>query len=403
MVGWSRWCWGSVLVGFAALACGRSANETIVECAGAAGQAAESGSSGSGGNAGSSGTASERGGSTSQAGVSGSSEPPIGGNTFIESSSRCQDKPSILTAELPSCDLGDDLVLDDLAVSRSAIALDDDRVYYVGNPPAGVRCPNSEDCNSVLSVPKGGGEIRVHGSATFTGQIAVDDDFVYWDGTNLKFAPKQGGEMPPTYLSVGGVATAGGVLYAIEAASSFWGLVRVSLTPTGVAAPERIAELPDLSLVPKTLVTDGEWAYLVQFQTSPAQPLHAIRLRDGTQRVLAMIDVARGIAVGGHSIYVSEETSRSIVRVDLPDGTATALCLGSAIPTTLAADEHHLYLNAETLGPDSKYSGQLLRMAADGSDPCVVASGLEYSSAPVVDEQYVYWIGSRLLHKLPKE
>jgi len=79
----------------------------------------------------------------------------------------------------------------------------------------------------------------------------------------------------------------------------------------------------------------------------------------------------------------------------------TALCLAPWQPTALAADESHLYVT-QLIGHDDDDTGRLLRLGLDGQEPCVVASGLEYESGTAVDDQFVYWVAGRQLHKLPK-
>lgn len=313
---------------------------------------------------------------------------------------RCAGKPAIITAPLPSCQLGEETILDDLAVSRNAIALDAERVYYVGEPPAGVPCPDPNECTSVLSLPKVGGEVRVHGPGLFTNQIALDDQLVFWANPGLLASPKLGGELQRAKPgNSGGLIAAGGAVYTFDAGNPT-AFARVKL-PLGTLPAERMVDLPLVSLVPRTVVTDGEWAYFAQLQTSPAYPVYAVRLSDGELRLLASIDIAQGMALGGRNLYLSEEATASVMRIDVADGSISALCLGGGYPTTLAADDSHLYVNLETL-TGSNYTGRLVRMGHDGSDPCVVASGLDYGSGAALDEEFVYWVAGRLLHKLPK-
>jgi hypothetical protein len=269
-------------------------------------------------------------------------------------SDRCGSAPRIALGQLPSCNLGDETILDDLALTRNAIALDAERVYYVGNPPPGISCPDSnEDCSAVLSVSKEGGSVRVHGAAEFTQQIAVDDDYVYWDDIELEYATKAGVGGYRTYLNAAGVIATGNAVYTVIA--SPWAFVRLTTPLTRPPQGEVLAELPDLFVGPRTLVTD----------------------------------------------FMTEETSRSVLRLDLSNGSITPLCIDT-YPTALAADESHIYLNAEWLDAASKYYGKLVRVALDGSDACIVASDLEYLSAPIVDDEHVYWVAQRQLHKLPK-
>jgi len=49
-----------------------------------------------------------------------------------------------------------------------------------------------------------------------------------------------------------------------------------------------------------------------------------------------------------------------------------------------------------------RYEGELLRIALDGSNACVVAPDLDYLSTPVLDEDYVYWVADRRLNNKEK-
>jgi hypothetical protein len=313
---------------------------------------------------------------------------------------RCGSRPRISLNALPSCELGDETVLDDLAVTTNAIAVDAERVYYVGNPPPGVPCPDDgTDCAAVLSVPKAGGSVRVHGAAFVTQQIAVDDDHVYWVAGELAHSTKSGQSGGRTFVNGGGVIATGDAIYTVT--SQPWTLSRLPTPLTSSPVGEVLAELPGLFSAPRILVTDGEWAYVTQLQSGPELPVYAVRLRDGRRRVLTSVNVARGIALAGNHLLLSEESSRSVLKLDLADDSLTPLCVES-YPNALAADETHLYLNVQRLDADSRYHGQLVRLAIDGSQACVVAPDLEYSSAPALDLENVYWVSHRLLRKLRK-
>ena len=59
-------------------------------------------------------------------------------------------------------------------------------------------------------------------------------------------------------------------------------------------------------------------------------------------------------------------------------------------------------LSSRWLEEGIRYEGELLRIALDGSNACVVAPDLDYLSTPVLDEDYVYWVADRRLNNKEK-
>ena len=272
------------------------------------------------------------------------------------------------------------------SASWSAVTVDEKAVYFTA--PGGM----------ISRITKNGGELRALQRADATGQLAVDANNVYIPGYTFWSVPKDGGDLRRIILNntaLGVVSVNSGVYF------TNWGVSQTSLqrwsSEGGIEEIERFNSELNASF----LVTDSEYIYVAAMATAPVGEVHRVRLSDGTVEPLAMVQIVRGIAVGGGYLYFSEETTRSVKRIRLSDQVIENVRTFDDYPTGLAVDQDYVYLSLQVLPKgEHVYDGHLVRFRADGSELCELAAPANYGSSLVVDSSGLYWLGGGGLWKL---
>lgn len=315
---------------------------------------------------------------------------------------RCEGAEPIALGALPDCSSEAPVVLRDRAAAEFALAVDAERVYFVSRPLPGEPCPDPDPqvCAALMSVPKNGGDVLVYRGTPR--QLALDGDSIYWTMQALNVTPKLGGEPERLRPLSDGVIAVAGAIYTVEFPEPdrfATRLLRFSTSPTPSTAPATVAQFPAYTYAIHPLVTDGEWVFVVPLLSlsDEVQPLYAVRLTDGERR-LASVNSLGGMAIAPNGLYVTEQRNGHLMRIDLRDGSTSSLCL-SVSPRALAVDSTHIYFNSWPYLMERMSRGQLVRMALDGSSPCVLGNSLEFDSTPILDADSVYWIAAGRLYK----
>ena len=364
-----------------------------------------------GGVASTGGTASTLAGGTRN--VEGGSSVILGGSAFIPVTGgwpssppawtdRCKGVKPIALDALPACSSEAATVLHERAASAFPLAVDSERVYFVNQPLQGEPCER-ELCPSLVSVPKNGGDALVYLGTPQ--HLAVDGSSIYWTANSLNVTPKQGGEPEPIWAAADGVIVTGGAIYTVEFSEpdhQATRLLRFSAKSLSTE-PVTLADFPQYLYSTHPLFSDGEWVYIVpSFSLAgTAQPVYSVRLADGERRLLGSVNSLGGATLAPNALYLAEQSNGHLKRIDLRDGSTTSLCV-SVSPRALAVDSTHIYFNSWPYLMGQMSRGELVRMALDGSDPCVVGGTLEFGTTPVLDDEFVYWITAGRLYKRPK-
>lgn len=244
-----------------------------------------------------------------------------------------------------------------------------------------------------MAVTKSGGKpVRVGGGNSPV-QISVDATTVYWSGSTFSSAPKAGGEQSLLrYATTTGVAATGDAVYFAT-----WDLPTSieRWLPDGTIEP--MLDLQQQAFFPR-LVVDDAYVYLVQLATAGTNPIRRTRLADGQTEELTNANLTRDFAVDAGYLYFTEEASQSLKRVSISGGSAQTLARFSVYPVAVAVSGTQVYMTLETLdGATHRYSGQVVRLSTDGSEPCQLAQGADYGPTLAADDTAVYWIAEHQL------
>lgn len=282
--------------------------------------------------------------------------------------------------QLPACNQQQPTTLTDDADAGCNLAFDDERIYYSSS-------------EGIMAIAKNGGEPVRIGGANAPVQISLDSTTVYWSGRTFSSAPKSGGQQSLLrYATTNGVAaTESGVYFAT------WDLPTVIERWSSGGKIEPVLDMQHQAFLPH-LVVDDAYVYVVQLQTEGKNPILRASLADGKTEQLTLADLTRGFSVDSGYLYFTEEPSRSLKRVPVAGGDTQTVASFGAYPVAVAAHGDQVYVTLETLHFDThSYTGQVIRLATDGSHPCQLAQGADYGPALTVDDNAAYWVAEHQL------
>jgi len=285
----------------------------------------------------------------------------------------------------PACGSEQARKLTDDIDGNCSFAMDAERIYYSSS-------------RGILAIAKSGGTPERIGGANAPIQISLDSTTVYWSGTTFSSAPKGGGDQSLLrYATTAGIAATGdGVYFAT------WDLPTVveRLSPEGTIEP--LVDMGEQAFLPHLFVDDS-YVYLVEMSTAGQRPILRASLVDGKTEQLGSADLVRGLSVDSGFLYFTEESTQSLKRVPLAGGETETIASFAVFPVAVAASGDQVYVTLETLNYEThRYSGQVVRLATDGSKPCRVAEGADYGPDLAVDDQNVYWIFEHSLQSVAR-
>jgi hypothetical protein len=214
-----------------------------------------------------------------------------------------------------------------------ALALDEASVYF------------SDDSGTISRVPKQGGEVTVVTHDVAVGDLAVDDQSVYFiAGNTIETAPKNGVDTPPTQLvkdemSPHSLHLTGTLIWATEGTSTANGVGAIrEVSLTGGVATSIVAHIAprSLALAPSHFV----WAEA----TGPVRAANA----DGTDpHDVTQVDaptVVQAIVADDQNVFFAT-TDGTVRQVAIAAGSTSQIVVtGPQGPVLLAMDAFNVYL-----------------------------------------------------------
>lgn len=218
--------------------------------------------------------------------------------------------------------------------------------------------------------------------------VALDATRVFFnDGYGRIWGARKDGREVPFEVLAGADETrpnpANGV-HAIDLVVAGEDIVFTASSQGVFAVPKAGGEPRSLApgkLSPVSVVSDGAFAYMTSFDSSP---IRRIPLAGGEAKAVFSGVQQGSIEVDGTFLFLSTYTQGTILRVPKAGGPSRVLSAGLPRPVGIAIDATHVYFPCEG-------DGSVRRVPKDGGPTQIIARGQHNHDILALDETHVYW------------